>query len=130
MILMPAALPRLPAVRSISGPLSRRWRVISTPGITRANGWCGSRISIRRGCAPGPTGRFIDTLEILGLEWDGGIVYQSDRLEYYRQALAELTEADLLYRCYCPRKITRGKTLSWYLQDTHGPAGKNPIHCA
>ena len=53
--------------------------------------------------------KIIDTLEILGLEWDGDIVYQSNRLEFYRQALAELAEADLLYRCYCPRKITRGK---------------------
>ena len=53
--------------------------------------------------------KIIDTLEILGLEWDGAIVYQSDRLEYYRQALSALAEADLLYRCSCPRKITRGK---------------------
>ncbi len=53
--------------------------------------------------------KIIDTLEILGLEWDGDIVYQSDRLEYYRQALAALAKADLLYRCFCPRKITRGK---------------------
>ena len=53
--------------------------------------------------------KIIDTLEILGLEWDGAIVYQSGRLEYYRQALSALAEADLLYRCFCPRKITRGK---------------------
>ncbi len=53
--------------------------------------------------------KIIDTLEILGLEWDGAIVYQSDRFEYYRQALSALAEADLLYRCSCPRKITRGK---------------------
>lgn len=53
--------------------------------------------------------KIIDTLEILGLEWDGAIVYQSDRLEYYRQALSALAEADLLYRCFCPRKITGGK---------------------
>ena len=53
--------------------------------------------------------KIIDTLATLGLEWDGDIVYQSDRLEYYRQALAVLAEADLLYNCFCPRKITKGK---------------------
>ena len=53
--------------------------------------------------------QIINSLEILGLEWDGAIVYQSDRLEYYRQALSALAEADLLYRCFCPRKMTKGK---------------------
>ena len=51
----------------------------------------------------------INTLEILCLEWDGAIVYQSERLDYYEQALAKLADGDLLYRCYCPRKITKGK---------------------
>ena len=53
--------------------------------------------------------QIINTLEILGLEWDGAIVYQSERLDYYEQALAKLADDDLLYRCYCPRKITKGK---------------------
>ena len=50
-----------------------------------------------------------DTLEILGLEWDGDIVYQSERLDQYQQALAKLAHDDLLYRCWCPRKIIKGK---------------------
>ena len=53
--------------------------------------------------------KIIETLEILGLEWDGDIVYQSDRPDHYRQALARLQDKGLLYRCYCPRRITRGK---------------------
>lgn len=53
--------------------------------------------------------KIIDTLEILGLEWDGDIVYQSDRIEYYQQALSTLSEAEMLYRCWCPRRITKGK---------------------
>ena len=53
--------------------------------------------------------QIINTLEILGLEWDGDIVYQSERLDYYERALAKLADGDLLYRCYCPRKITKGK---------------------
>ena len=53
--------------------------------------------------------QIINTLEMLGLEWDGAIVYQSERLDRYEQALAKLADDNLLYRCYCPRKITKGK---------------------
>ncbi len=53
--------------------------------------------------------KIIDTLEILGLDWDGDIVYQSNRLDRYQQALQTLQDKDLLYRCYCPRRITKGK---------------------
>ncbi len=53
--------------------------------------------------------QIIDTLEILGLEWDGDIVYQSERLGHYEQALAMLADNDLLYRCRCPRRVTKGK---------------------
>ena len=53
--------------------------------------------------------QIINTLEMLGLEWDGAIIYQSKRLDFYEQALALLADGDLLYRCYCPRKITKGK---------------------
>ena len=53
--------------------------------------------------------KIINALEILGLEWDGAIVYQGARLDRYEQALAMLADAGLLYRCYCPRRVTRGK---------------------
>lgn len=53
--------------------------------------------------------KIIDTLEILGLEWDGDIVYQGNRLDHYQRALEVLQDKGLLYRCYCPRRITRGK---------------------
>ena len=53
--------------------------------------------------------KIINTLEILGLEWDGDIIYQGGRLDHYQQALALLADADLLYRCYCPRRVTKGK---------------------
>ena len=53
--------------------------------------------------------KIINTLEILGLEWDGDIVYQGNRLDHYQRALEVLQDKGLLYRCYCPRRITRGK---------------------
>jgi glutamyl-Q tRNA(Asp) synthetase len=44
------------------------------------------------------------TLEALGLEWDGEIVYQSRRDDYYRAALAELEHLGAVYPCACTRK--------------------------
>lgn len=53
--------------------------------------------------------QIINSLEILGLEWDGDIVYQSGRPDRYEQALAQLSDRGMLYRCWCPRRITKGK---------------------
>lgn len=39
-------------------------------------------------------------LAALGLDWDGDVVYQSERLDLYRDALALLPH----YRCFCTRK--------------------------
>ena len=39
----------------------------------------------------------------LGLEWDDEIVYQSERLETYAQALERLKEERLVYPCFCTR---------------------------
>jgi len=39
----------------------------------------------------------------LGLEWDGEIIYQSERLDLYAGALERLRAAGLLYPCFCTR---------------------------
>ena len=39
----------------------------------------------------------------LGLEWDGEIVYQSERLAYYAEALETLKRQGLVYPCFCTR---------------------------
>lgn len=39
----------------------------------------------------------------LGLEWDGEIVYQSERLDDYREALERLRRDGLVYPCFCTR---------------------------
>jgi len=46
-------------------------------------------------------------LAALGLDWDGPVVRQSDRLELYRAAIARLDDAGLLYPCYCTRAEIR-----------------------
>src|SRR5688572_13452602 len=39
----------------------------------------------------------------LGLEWDGEIVYQSERLDLYAEALDRLKARGLVYPCFCTR---------------------------
>lgn len=45
----------------------------------------------------------IDDLTWLGFTWDEAPLYQSDRNEIYRDALARLTDAGHTYPCFCTR---------------------------
>ncbi len=45
--------------------------------------------------------QIITSLKWLGVAWDEGPVYQSDRLERYRERAEELVAAGKAYRCYC-----------------------------
>lgn len=59
---------------------------------------------------PGATKTILDTLERLGLLWDGPVVYQSQRTAHYEEALERLRAADLCYPCICTRKKIREAT--------------------
>jgi glutamyl-tRNA synthetase len=45
--------------------------------------------------------QIISSLQWLGVEWDEGPIYQSDRLQRYRDRAEELVTAGKAYRCYC-----------------------------
>lgn len=45
--------------------------------------------------------QIVSSLQWLGVEWDEGPVYQSDRLDHYRARAEELVAAGKAYRCYC-----------------------------
>lgn len=45
----------------------------------------------------------MDDLHWLGLDWDAGPYYQSERGQYYEEALQRLESQGLLYPCYCTR---------------------------
>jgi glutamyl-Q tRNA(Asp) synthetase len=53
---------------------------------------------------PGAAEVILTTLEAFGFEWDGPVLYQSQRLEAYDAALQKLEQHDLLYPCACTRK--------------------------
>lgn len=54
----------------------------------------------------------------LGLQWDGEIVYQSERLDLYAEALERLRAAGLVYPCFCTRADIAASASA-----PHGPEG-------
>lgn len=48
--------------------------------------------------------QLIDDLHWLGIGWDAAPMRQSDRMATYQQALDNLWQRDLLYRCTCSRR--------------------------
>jgi glutamyl-Q tRNA(Asp) synthetase len=53
---------------------------------------------------PGAAQDIIDTLISFGFQWDGEIIYQSQRDDIYRRALEKLISQQLAYPCGCSRK--------------------------
>ena len=43
----------------------------------------------------------LDSLRWLGIDWDEGPYFQSQRLESYQKITNKLVEEDMAYRCYC-----------------------------
>ena len=52
----------------------------------------------------GAVDSILQTLDALGLLWDGVIDYQSQHLEEYHAVLADLMTHEKIYRCRCSRK--------------------------
>lgn len=63
----------------------------------------------------------IEDLRWLGINWDGEIIFQSQRLDHYAAALDRLRDMDLLYPCFCTRADIMASTTA-----PHGPEG--PIY--
>jgi glutamyl-Q tRNA(Asp) synthetase len=59
----------------------------------------------------GASAKILKVLEALGMEWDGSVVYQSQRGEAYRAALARLEQKQLIYPCNCSRKEILDSTI-------------------
>ena len=57
---------------------------------------------------PGAESRILASLEAHGLTWDGPVVRQSQHVDRYREALAELSTG--CYACRCSRRDLRGLT--------------------
>ncbi len=58
---------------------------------------------------PELTAAILEGLEWLGLDWDEGPYYQSQRLGLYRARAAELEQQGSAYPCFCPPELLREK---------------------
>ena len=65
----------------------------------------------------------MDDLGWLGLDWDSGPYYQSERTERYQAALTQLAEAGLTYPCFCTRAELHAATAPHASDGTYLYAG-------
>ena len=63
-------------------------------------------------------------LAAIGLDWDGDIIRQSERLELYLDAIAHLRDAGLVYECFCTRR-----EVAEAASAPHAPPGAYPGTC-
>jgi glutamyl-Q tRNA(Asp) synthetase len=64
----------------------------------------------------------IEDLAWLGIEWDGEILFQSERLPLYAEALDRLSAAGLAYPCFCTRAAIAAE-IAASAAAPHGPDG-------
>ena len=64
----------------------------------------------------------IEDLAWLGIDWDGEILFQSERLGLYREALDRLKSAGLVYPCFCTRSAIAAE-IAASAAAPHGPDG-------
>ncbi|HEX8482525.1 MAG TPA: tRNA glutamyl-Q(34) synthetase GluQRS [Allosphingosinicella sp.] len=64
----------------------------------------------------------MEDLAWLGMEWDGEIVFQSERLPFYSRALDRLKAAGLVYPCFCTRSAIASE-IAASAAAPHGPDG-------
>ncbi|RUO68291.1 tRNA glutamyl-Q(34) synthetase GluQRS [Idiomarina ramblicola] len=58
----------------------------------------------------GAADTILNQLEMHGLEWDGSILYQSQRDSVYQHQLELLQQAQRLYQCDCSRRAIRARS--------------------
>jgi glutamyl-tRNA synthetase len=65
---------------------------------------------------PGSAEEQLADLAAIGLDWDGEVVFQSARLDLYREAIAAFRAAGRVYECFCTRAEIRAAASA-----PHGP---------
>jgi glutamyl-tRNA synthetase len=70
----------------------------------------------------------LDSLKWLGLNWDEGPIFQSQRLPLYRAAAEKLVAAGAAYLCYCPPEKYAGGDYSESETDDE-PARRRVTRC-
>jgi glutamyl-Q tRNA(Asp) synthetase len=72
-------------------------------------------------CIPGSDAQILRTLEAYGFEWDGPVLYQSQRVSQYRDALHFVKSKNYVYECSCSRSAIYPGTCRNGVQDPSKP---------
>ncbi len=72
----------------------------------------------------GAEARQLADLTAIGLDWDGPVVRQSERIKLYDDAIARLDRAGLTYECFCTRREVLEAASA-----PHAPLGAYPGTC-
>ncbi len=70
---------------------------------------------------PGAEAQALEDLRWLGLDWDGEVTRQTDRLDLYRAACARLLAAGVAYPCVCSRKEVEDAASAPHEAEIDGP---------
>jgi glutamyl-Q tRNA(Asp) synthetase len=73
-------------------------------------------------CRPEHVAGILEDLRWLGLGWDGDVVFQSERLPLYAEALDRLKALGLVYPCFCTRARIAAE-IAASAAAPHGPDG-------
>ncbi len=69
--------------------------------------------------------QILQSLQWLGVQWDEGPIYQSDRLGRYRERAEELVASGKAYRCYCTvEELEADRTAAEVKGDAYRYSGK------
>lgn len=75
-------------------------------------------------CRPAYVDSQLADLAEIGIDWDGDVLFQSERTDAYAEVVDRLLEKDLLYECYCTRADIRDAP-----RAPHAPPGAYPGTC-
>ena len=96
--------------------------------------WCSARAvggrfllrfeDLTTGAAPQAETQQLTDLSLLGIDFDGDLVRQSERMDRYDEVIADLSDRGLTYECYCTRKeiVEAGRA-------PHGPVNAYTGRC-
>ena len=73
---------------------------------------------------PGVAERQLADLAAIGIDWDGDIMWESERSAAYAAATDQLAERGLVYECYCSRR-----EIAEAPRAPHSPPGSYPGTC-
>ncbi len=105
----------------VGGARTALYSIGFSPAMKEDSFCCGSKTPIWSATGPSLSQGILDGLKWLGIEWDEGPFFQSQRLEMYRAAAERLLASGSAFACYCKASAyAGGDSASRGLEDQEG----------